>query len=118
MLLFSAPLQAMLTLCEKILSGIFQKLLFVLVLFVQILSDASSHIGIRSFPGEFILKEKLFCFDDLSLPSAWDVKAWICFKYFQQLSDDMIDRMFARHVKRQTDIHRAYIKEGFPNVSK
>jgi hypothetical protein len=55
----------------------------------------------------------------LPLLSAWDVKAWICFKFFQQLSDDdMIDRIFVRHVKRQADINRAYIKEGFANVSK
>lgn len=29
-----------------------------------------------------------------------------------------VDRMFARHVKRQVDINRAYIKEGLANVSK
>jgi SRSO17 transposase len=67
----------------------------------------------------FILKEKLLCFDDLPLLSAWDIKAWICFKFNQQLSDDdMIDRMFVRHVKRQVDINRAYKKEGLANVSK
>jgi hypothetical protein len=67
----------------------------------------------------FILKEKLLCFDDLPLLSAWDVKLWICFKFYQQLTDnEMIDRMFSRHLKRQYDINTAFIKTKEVNVSK
>lgn len=59
----------------------------------------------------FLLKEKLFCWDDLPLLSAADINEWIRFRLFQTRTDEeMIDRMFARHLKRQTDINRYYKK--------
>ena len=59
----------------------------------------------------FLLKEKLFCWKDLPLLSAVDIKEWIQFRLFQTRTDEeMIDLMFARHLKRQTDINRYYKK--------
>ena len=66
----------------------------------------------------FILKEKLFCFDDLPLLSAADIKEWLCFKLAQNRTDEeMIELMFFRHLRRQKDINR-YYKNEFINVSK
>ena len=66
----------------------------------------------------FFLKEKLFCFDDLPLLSAADIREWLCFKLFQTRTDeDMIELMFFRHLRRQKDINR-YYKNEFVNVSK
>jgi SRSO17 transposase len=59
----------------------------------------------------FILKEKLYCFDDLPLLSARDVKEYICFVLTKQLSvDDCINKIFIRHYKRQVDINYSYSK--------
>ena len=59
----------------------------------------------------FILKEKLFCFDDMPLLSARDVKEWIVFKLYQQMTDEeMIDKIFNRHLIRQMDINYSYTK--------
>jgi SRSO17 transposase len=59
----------------------------------------------------FILKEKLLCFDDLPLLSARDIKRWIIFKLYRQMSEeDMIDQIFERHCRRQKDINVAYDK--------
>ena len=76
-------------------------------------------VALNIITASFILKEKLLCFDDLPLLSAWDVKSWICFKFDQQLTDnEMIERMFFRHLKRQYDINFAFNKTNRPNVSK
>ena len=67
----------------------------------------------------FMLEEKLFCFDDLPLLSAWDIKEWICYKLYKHITDeDMIERIYIRHLLRQMDINRAYSKEKISNVSK
>lgn len=57
----------------------------------------------------FILKEKLLCFDDLPLLSAYDIKEWIGHKLYKPWTDEqMIDRIFNRHLQRQKDINRYY----------
>ena len=57
----------------------------------------------------FILKEKLLCFDDLPLLSAYDIKEWISYKLSKTWTDEqMIDRIFIRHLQRQKDINRYY----------
>ena len=66
----------------------------------------------------FILKEKLANFWKIPLLSATDIKEWMCYKLYKNLSDnEMIMLMLARHVKRQTDINRYYRKE-YLNVLK
>jgi hypothetical protein len=67
----------------------------------------------------FLLKEKLFCWDDLPLLSAADIREWIWFRFYQtHTEEEMIDRMFIRHLKRQTDINRYYKIENFLNLAK
>ena len=69
-------------------------------------------IALNLLLSTFILKEKLYCFDDLPLLSARDIKRFIIFKLYRQMSeDDMIDQMFKRHYQRQKDINVAFEKQ-------
>jgi SRSO17 transposase len=69
-------------------------------------------IALNFLLSTFILKEKLHCFDDLPLLSARDIKRWITFKLYRQMSEeDMIDQMFKRHCQRQRDINAAFEKQ-------
>jgi len=69
-------------------------------------------IAINIMVSCFLLKEKLFCFDDLPLLSAADIKEWIWFRLFQSRTDEeMIEIMFVRHLQRQNDINRYYKNE-------
>jgi SRSO17 transposase len=69
-------------------------------------------IGLNFLLSSFILKEKLFCFDDLPLLSARDIKEWIVFKLYRQMTDkDMIDRVFNRHCRRQIDINVSFDRQ-------
>ncbi len=66
----------------------------------------------------FMLKEKLFCFKDLPLLSARDIKDLLCFNMAKELTEfDMIQLLFNRHRRRQLDINYSYLKE-YANVSK
>jgi hypothetical protein len=59
-----------------------------------------------------MLKEKLFCFKDLSLLSARDIKDWLCFNMAKELTEiEMIQLIFNRHRRRQMDINYCYLKE-------
>lgn len=69
-------------------------------------------IALNFLLSTFVLKEKLLCFDDLPLLSARDIKRWIIFKLYRQMSEDeMIDQIFERHCRRQTDINAAFEKQ-------
>ena len=58
------------------------------------------------------MKEKLYCFDNLPLLSARDIRRWIYFKLYKQMTEaDMIDQMFERHCRRQRDINAAFDKQ-------
>ena len=66
----------------------------------------------------FMLKEKLFCFKDLPLLSARDIKDWLCFNMAKELTEiDMIQLIYNRHRRRQSAINGCYLKE-YVNVSK
>lgn len=70
-------------------------------------------IALNFLLSTFILKEKLLCFDKLPLLSARDIKRWLIFKLYRQMSeDDMIDQIFERHCQRQNDINIAYNKQS------
>lgn len=70
-------------------------------------------IALNFLLSTFILKEKLLCFDNIPLMSARDIKRWIVFKLYRQMSeDDIIDQMFERHCRRQYDINSAYDKQN------
>ena len=69
-------------------------------------------IALNFLLSTFVLKEKLLCFDDVPLLSARDIKRWIIFKLYRQMSeDDMIDQIFERHCRRQKDINNAFEKQ-------
>jgi SRSO17 transposase len=69
-------------------------------------------IALNFLLSTFVLKEKLLCFDDVPLLSARDIKRWIIFKLYRQISeDDMIDLIFERHARRQEDINGAFVKQ-------
>ena len=68
-------------------------------------------VALNFLVSSFILKEKLRCFEDLPLLSARDIKDWITFQLYKELSDDqMITKMYDRHFKRQMDINYSYAK--------
>jgi SRSO17 transposase len=68
-------------------------------------------VALNFLVSSFILKEKLYCFDDLPLLSARDIKEFITFKLYKQMNEEqMIDRIYQRHLKRQQDINYAYAK--------
>ena len=69
-------------------------------------------IALNFLLSTFILKEKLLCFDAIPLLSARDIKRWIYFKLYKQMTEeDMIDQMFERHCRRQRDINAAFDKQ-------
>jgi len=69
-------------------------------------------IGLAFLLSSFLLKEKLYCVDDLPLLSARDIKRWIIFKLYKQMSDDnMINQIFERHCRRQRDINVSFDKQ-------
>ena len=69
-------------------------------------------IGLNFLLSTFLLKEKLRCFEDVPLLSARDIKRWIIFKLYRQMSEEeMIDQMFERHCQRQRDINYAFEKQ-------
>jgi SRSO17 transposase len=70
-------------------------------------------IALNFLISAFVLKEKLLCFDALPLLSACDIKRWIIFKLYKQMSEDqMIEQMFERHCRRQKDINETFEKQS------
>lgn len=66
----------------------------------------------------FMMKEKLFCFPEIPLLSARDIKDWLCFVLSRRQSEEVILQLILnRHNRRQRDINHSYLKE-FSNVSK
>ena len=74
-------------------------------------------VALNILVSSFMLREKLFCFDDVPLLSARDIKEWLVFKLYKQMSEEqMIDKMFNRHLARQRDINKSFTK--IVNLSK
>jgi SRSO17 transposase len=68
-------------------------------------------VALNFLVSSFILKEKLICFEDLPLLSARDIKEWIVFKLYKEMSEDqMINKIFNRHLNRQRDINYSHTK--------
>jgi SRSO17 transposase len=68
-------------------------------------------VALNFLVSSFILKEKLRCFDDLPLLSARDIKEMLVFKLYKEMTDEqMIDRIYNRHLSRQRDINYSYLK--------
>jgi len=69
-------------------------------------------VALNFMVSSFMLKEKLVCFDDLPLLSARDIKEYLTFKLFKEMTEEqMIDRIYNRHLIRQRDINYSYLKE-------
>lgn len=74
-------------------------------------------IALNFLVSSFILKEKLICFEDAPLLSARDVKELIVFKLYKKMSQEqVIEKIFNRHIIRQRDINISYTKKS--NLSK
>lgn len=68
-------------------------------------------VALNFMISSFMLKEKIFCFDDLPLLSARDIKEYLTFKLFKQMTEhEMIERIRKRHKIRQKDINRYYLE--------
>jgi hypothetical protein len=60
----------------------------------------------------FMLKEKLLCFTELPLLSARDIRDWLSFIVIKQQGElDVMNVIMNRHLRRQIDINRHYLKE-------
>jgi len=69
-------------------------------------------VALNFLVSSFILKEKLISFDDLPLLSARDIKEWMVYKLYKEMTkDQMIDKIFNRHLNRQRDINISYRKD-------
>jgi SRSO17 transposase len=69
-------------------------------------------VALNFMVSSFMLKEKLACFDDLPLLSARDIKEYLTFKLFKEMTEEqMIDRIYNRHIIRQRDINYSYLRE-------
>lgn len=68
-------------------------------------------VALNFLVSSFILKEKLLCFDDLPLLSARDIKEVFVFKLYQEMTEEqLMNKMFKRHLIRQRDINYSYSK--------
>ena len=68
-------------------------------------------VALNFLVSSFILKEKLLCFDDLPLLSARDIKQMFVFKLYKEMTEEqLIDKMFKRHLLRQRDINNSYLR--------
>lgn len=69
-------------------------------------------VALNFMASSFILKEKLACFGDMPLLSARDVKEFLIFKLYKEMTEEqMLERINNRHKIRQTDINRYYLNE-------
>lgn len=74
-------------------------------------------VALNFIVSSFVLKEKLTCFDQMPLLSARDIKDFLVFKLYKQMTEEqMLDQIRARHKVRQMDINRYYCDDY--NLSK
>jgi len=68
-------------------------------------------VALNFMVSSFILKEKLLSFNDLPLLSARDIKEMLVYQLYDGMTQDqMIDRIYNRHLRRQRDINYTYLK--------
>jgi len=59
-----------------------------------------------------ISKKKIYCFDDLPLLSARDIKEFLVFQLYKQMTEeDVIAKFFNRHLNRQCDINYSFYRD-------
>jgi SRSO17 transposase len=70
-------------------------------------------IALNLLVSSFILKEKISSFDQVPLLSARDIKDLVVFKLYKQMTEEQLhEKLFLRHLRRQKDINRAYDKQN------
>jgi len=75
-------------------------------------------VALNFLVSSFILKEKLLNREEIPLLSAKDVKELVIFQLYRQMTDEqMYHKIIHRHIKRQKDINRAYLRQN-TNLSK
>lgn len=68
-------------------------------------------VALNFIVSSFMLKEKLYCFEDMPLLSAKDIKEYLTFKFYKEMTEeDMMDRIFNRHLQRQIDLNNYYLR--------
>ena len=73
--------------------------------------DWQHQVALNFLVSSFVLKEKLLCFDDLPLLSARDIKEVFVFKLYKEMTEEqLMNKMFKRHLIRQRDINYSYSK--------
>lgn len=66
-------------------------------------------VALNFMVSSFILKEKIYCFDDLPLLSARDIKEVLVYQLYRQMTEEeVINKIFNRHLKRQRDINYSF----------
>lgn len=66
-------------------------------------------LALNFMVSSFILKEKILNFEDVPLLSARDIKEMLVFELYKKMTnDEVIERIFNRHLKRQKDINNSY----------
>ena len=70
--------------------------------------DNYHHIALNFLLSTFVLKEKLLSFNNIPLLSARDIKRWIVFKLYRNMSED---QMIERHCRWQEDINSAFERQ-------
>jgi SRSO17 transposase len=74
-------------------------------------------VALNFLVSSFVLKEKLLNFETAPLLSARDIKEMLVFKLYKQMTEEqMQERIFNRHLRRQQDINVAFTKQF--NLSK
>jgi len=71
-------------------------------------------VALNFLVSSFILKEKLLNREEIPLLSAKDVKELVIFQLYRQMTDEqMYHKIIHRHIRRQKDINRAYLRQKY-----
>jgi SRSO17 transposase len=76
-------------------------------------------VALNFLVSSFILKEKLYCFEEAPLLSARDIKKLMVFELYKKMTEEEVfDRLLNRHLRRQKDINYAFERQRCLNLSK
>ncbi len=69
-------------------------------------------VALNVLVGSFMLKEKILNQDEVPLLSARDIMDFMVFKFYRQITDElMMEQLQQRHKRRQRDIDGCYSKK-------
>jgi SRSO17 transposase len=76
-------------------------------------------VALNFLVSSFILKEKLYCFEEAPLLSARDIKELMVFELYKKMTEEKVfDKILNRHLRRQRDINYAFERQQYLNLSK